>query len=146
VTGRRAAPPTHPPVATPDPGGPLLALCVGQRCSALRALAGTPDGVSVLQETVACTRGAVLVTARCFGPCALAAVAAVAHRDGASGQSGSTVWLASVHEAPRTDALANWITAGGPAPGGIPDADLPVPLVEAVVGLGPPMRLPPHAD
>lgn len=139
MTGRGAEP--RPPAAR-DPGGPLLALCLGHRCSALRALAGTQDSVAELQETVRCSRGAVLVTAGCLGPCALAAVAAVAHRDGATGRSGSTVWLAGVHEAPRADALANWIAAGGPPPHGAPDAELPVPLVEAVAGLGPPARLP----
>lgn len=92
-----------------------------------------------------CIRGAVLVTAGCLGPCALAAVAAVAHRDGPTGRSGSTVSLAGVHEAPRAHALADWIAAGGPEPDGDPDAGLPVPLVEAVVGLGPPVRVHPHA-
>ncbi len=138
MTGRGAGP--RPPAAR-DPGGPLVALCLGQRCSALRALAGTQDSVAELQETMRCSRGAVLVTAGCLGPCALAAVAAVAHRDGATGRCSGTVWLAGVHEAPRAGALADWITAGGPAPHGDPDADLPVPLVEAVAGLGPAARL-----
>ncbi|WP_176445674.1 hypothetical protein [Blastococcus mobilis] len=99
---------------------------MGHRCSALRGLAGTQDSVAELQETVRCTRGAVLVTAGCLGACALAAVAAVAHRDAPTGRSSRTVWLAGVHEAPRAEALAGWITAGGPAPDGTPDADLPV--------------------
>ena len=132
----------EPPPAAGDPGGPLLALCVGHRCSALRALAGTQDGVAELQETVRCSHGGVLVTAGCLGPCALAAVAVVAHRDGATGRCSGTVWLAGVHEAPRADALADWIAAGGPTGNGDPDADLPVPLVEAVAGLGPPVGLP----
>ncbi|SHF91439.1 hypothetical protein [Geodermatophilus nigrescens] len=124
-----------------DPGGPVLALCLGRRCSALRELSGTSGTVEALREAVARTRGAVLVTAGCLGPCALAAVGAVAHRDGESGCSGRTVWLAGVHEGERADALAGWIGAGGPAPDEDPDAGLPVPLVPAVAGLGPPMRL-----
>lgn len=140
MTRRATGHPPPFPETTRDPGGPMLALCLGPRCSALRALAGTQDSVGRLQETVRCSRGAVLVTAGCLGPCALAAVAAVAHRDGVSGRSGRTVWLTGVHEAPRAAALADWITAGGPAQTGDPDADLPVPLVEAVAGLGPPMR------
>ncbi len=139
MTGRGAGP--RPPAAQ-DPGGPLLALCLGQRCSALRALAGTQDSVGELQETVRGSRGAVLVTAGCLGPCGLAAVAAVTHRDGATGRCSGTVWLSGVHEAPRADALADWIAAGGPPRDGDPDADLPVPLIEAVAGLGPPARLP----
>ena len=138
MTGRGA----EPPSVAGDPGGPLLALCVGQRCSALRALAGTQDSVAELQETVRCSRGGVLVTAGCLGPCALAAVAVVAHRDGATGRCSGTVWLAGVHEATRAEALADWIAAGGPTGNGDPDADLPVPLVEAVAGLGLPVGLP----
>lgn len=133
------AAPVRPAVT--DPGGPLLAVCLGSRCSALRDLAGTSGTVEVLRKTVGGTRGAVLVTAGCLGPCALAAVGAVAHRDGVTGCSGRTVWLAGLHEADRADALAGWIDEGGPAAGGDPDADLPASLVPAVAGLGPPMRL-----
>jgi hypothetical protein len=68
-------------------------------------------------------------------------VGAVAHRDGVTGCSGRTVWLAGLHEADRAAALAGWIDEGGPVAGGDPDADLPASLVPAVVGLGPPMRL-----
>ena len=133
------AAPVRPSVT--DPGGPLLALCLGSRCSALRDLAGTSGTVDTLRDTVGTTRGAVLVTAGCLGPCALAAVAAVAHRDGATGCSGPTVWLAGLHEGDRAGALAGWIDAGGPAADGDPDADLPASLVPAVAGLGPPMRI-----
>ena len=133
------AAPVRPPVT--DPGGPLLALCLGARCSALRDLAGTGASVGALQDAVGSTRGAVLVTAGCLGPCALAAVGAVTHRDGATGCSRPTVWLAGLHEGDRAGALADWITDGGPGGHGEPDAGLPVPLVPAVAGLGPPVRL-----
>ncbi len=132
------AAPARPPL--PDPGGPLLALCLGHRCSALRDLAGTAGTVDVLQHAVGTTRGAVLVTAGCLGPCSLAAVGAVAHRDGTAGCSGRTVWLSGLHEEDRADALAGWIGDGGPVAEEDPDAGLPVSLVPAVVGLGPPVR------
>lgn len=146
MTPRPSAARSIPSATAGDPGGPLLALCLGPRCSALRALAGTQDSVGELQESVRCTRGGVLVTAACLGPCALAAVAAVAHRDGATGRTSSTVWLTGVHETPRASALAEWISAGGPPPDCDPDTDLPVPLIEAVAGLGAPVRLAPEAS
>lgn len=52
------------------------------------------------------------------------------------------VWLTSLYEGRRAAALADWIIAGGPASDRVPEADLPVPLIEAVAGLGPPVRLP----
>lgn len=133
----------HAPVATPaiDPGGPLVALCQGYRCSALRVLAASEDPVAHLRDAVARTRGAVLVTADCVGACALAAVAAVAHRDGRDGSIGSAVWLTGVQEPERAAALADWVGAGGPGPGTRPDVGVPGDLVDAVAGLGPPPRL-----
>lgn len=124
-----------------DPGGPLVMVCLGRRCSALRALAGTQGHVAELQRTVGSTRGAVFVTADCLGRCALAALAGVAHRDGATGQAGLTVWLTGVHEKGRADALADWVRSGGPEPAADPDVGLPVALVEAVAGLGRPPRV-----
>jgi hypothetical protein len=65
----------------------------------------------------------------------------IAHRDGDTGAAGRTVWLSGVQDAQRAEALARWITTGGPAPGASPDTGLPPVLVEAVAGLGPPMRI-----
>lgn len=124
-----------------DPGGPLVMLCVGHRCSALRSLAGTDEGLADLRRAVGGTRGAVLVGAGCLGGCALATLAGVAHRDGATGRTGPTLWLTGVHEGDRAAALADWIRAGGPEPDTDPDVGLPGPLVEAVVGLGRPPRV-----
>lgn len=124
-----------------DPGGPLVALCLGRRCSALRALAGTQDRVGELQCAVRASRGAVLVTADCLGACALASVAAVAHRDGATGRPGLAVWFTGVQEDRRAAALVDWVAAGGPGPGIDPDAGLPAPLAEAVTGIGRPPRI-----
>ncbi|WP_100499270.1 hypothetical protein [Geodermatophilus chilensis] len=132
--------PAPAPVGT-DPGGPLVALCVGHRCAALRALAGTEETVTALADAVRTTRGAVLVTAGCLGACAVGAVAAVGHRDGGAGDSGSMVWLAGVHDAGRAEALTRWVAAGGPAPGRAPQEGPPAALAEAVMGVGPPVRL-----
>ena len=116
-------------------------VCVGRRCSALRALAGGHDQVALLQSAVQSSRGAVLITADCLGGCSLAAVAGVARRDGATGCAGRTVWLTGVHEPQRADALVDWIRTGGPSAHADPDADLPVVLIEAVAALGPPPRV-----
>lgn len=129
-----------PAVRSADPGGPLVVVCVGRRCSQLRA--GGAGRFAALHECVAATRGAVLVTTGCLGGCPRAAVTGVAHRDGATGRVGRTAWLTGVHEPSRAVALVDWLRSGGPAPDGDPDADLPVALIEAVVALGPPPRLP----
>ena len=109
-----AAPSARRPAPATDPGGPLVALCVGHRCAALRALAGTEETVTALADAVRTTRGAVLVTTGCLRACAAGAVAAVGHRDGGAGDTGSMVWLAGVHEAGRAEALTGWVAAGGP--------------------------------
>lgn len=132
----------RPPKVVPeDPGGALVVVCVGPRCSGRRALAGGRDQVADLQRAVRSSRGAVLVTADCLGGCSRAAVAGVAHRDGGSGGAGTTVWLTGLHEPARADALAGWVRAGGPAADGDPDTNLPVALIEAVAALGPPPRI-----
>lgn len=135
------------PAVPPNPGGPLLAVCVGQRCTALGRLAGTQDRVGELRSTVRQTRGAVLVTAACFGPCALAAVAAVAHRDGRTGDAGRSVWLCGIEQPPRAQALTQWIAQGGPISADRPDVDVPGELADAVLGLADPpivLRAPPR--
>lgn len=123
-------PPSRPPRRASAPDGPLVGVCVGQRCAALRKLRGGSDP---LPEAVRATPGAVLVHTACPGPCALAAVAAVARRDGASGRAGPALWLAGVEAADRSSALAVWITKGGPAPGPDPTLDLPSDLRAALV-------------
>lgn len=120
-----------------EASGPLLALCLGQRCSALRRLAGTADSVDELRAAVRATPGAVLVTAECLGPCSLASVAAVAHRDGHTGHTGCTVWISGIEQRTRADALRQWVLAGGPCRLDRPDADLPTSLTEATIGVGP---------
>ena len=126
---------------TPEAGGPLVAVCSGHRCAALRRLAGTPDAVAALAATVRSTSGAVLVTAPCLGPCAHGAVAAVAHREAGTGEPGPTVWLSGV-QVPDLDAeLRGWVAAGGPGPSAHPEGALPGSLRTAVVAVGPPLQL-----
>ncbi|TFV47825.1 hypothetical protein E4P43_14445 [Blastococcus sp. TF02A-35] len=116
----------------------MVALCLGTACAVARART-----VGAVGEAVRSTRGAVLVTAGCLGPCGLAAVAAVAHRRGEDGCSGPTVWLSGVQDAERAAALAAWVREGGPGPSGEPDAGLPATLVPAEATIGPPMRIGP---
>ncbi|MCF6507625.1 hypothetical protein E9549_09430 [Blastococcus sp. MG754426] len=116
--------------------GPVVALCLGRRCTSTGAAAAGSGLSAAVRET----RGAVLVTTACLGPCGLASVAAVAHRDGSGGCSGPTVWLAGVHEEERAAALAAWVREGGPGASGEPDAGMPATLVPAAAGLGVPMR------
>ncbi|TQN43693.1 hypothetical protein FHU33_3154 [Blastococcus colisei] len=122
-------------------GGPLVAVCQGRRCSALRELAGGQAAVPELRDAVGGTRGAVLVTLDCPGACALAAVAAVAHWDGGEGGAGRAVWLSGVDDRGRAGALVEWVRAGGPPPRLRPDLAVPPALADAVVGVGPPPRL-----
>jgi hypothetical protein len=134
------------PGARPGPadvGGPLVALCVGHRCSALRRLAGTADTLDVLTDAVRGTPGGVLVTTACPGACALSSVAAVAHRSAGSRSPGATLWLSGIQVPDRAGRLAAWVADGGPGSAERPDRGLPACLRDAVAGYGPPARVAP---
>jgi hypothetical protein len=120
--------------------GPVVALCLGRSCASSAGAAAAEASVSAAVRE---TPGAVLVTTGCLGPCALAAVAAVAHRSRSQECSGRTLWLAGVHDAERQDALATWVRAGGPGPSAEPDDGLPATLVPAAAALGVPIRFVP---
>lgn len=69
---------------TPADAEPLLlvAVCGGQRCRAVRALADerspdAPTSSSVIGEAVRTTRHAVMLSTGCLGPCAQGAVVAI---------------------------------------------------------------------
>ena len=98
-----------------DPGGPLVALCDGHRCAALRRLAGT-DALADVAAAVRATRGAVLVTTGCVDACERGSVAGLAQRAPVTGAVGPAVWLAEVQSPERTAAIVDWVTAGGPLP------------------------------
>ena len=117
--------------------GPVVALCLGRRCA---SSSGAGAAEAAVAAAVRETPGAVLVTTGCLGPCALAAVAAVAHRAVSQECSGRTLWLAGVHDPDRQDALAAWVRAGGPGPAAEPDDGLPATLVPAAAALGVPIR------
>ena len=119
-----------------DPGGPLVALCDGHRCAALRRLAGAAREVPDLAAAVRATRGAVLVTTGCVDACDRGAVAGLARRAPVTGEAGPAVWLAEVQTPERTAGLVAWVVAGGPGvtgPGALPGC-----LRTAVTGVGPP--------
>lgn len=120
-----------------DTDGPVVAMCLGRSCA---SAAGAAEAQASVSAAVRETAGAVLVTTGCLGPCALAAVVAVAHRSGAQECSGRTLWLAGVHDAGRQDALAAWVRAGGPGEAAEPDDGLPATLVPAAAALGVPIR------
>ena len=126
-----------------DVGGPLVALCVGQRCSALRRLAGTADTLDVLTDAVRGTPGAVLVTTACPGACALSSLGAVGHRRAGSRSPGATLWLSGLEAPDRAGCLAAWVADGGPGDDEHPDHRLPAGLRDAVAGHGPPAEVAP---
>ncbi|MCZ2814110.1 hypothetical protein O2W15_21990 [Modestobacter sp. VKM Ac-2979] len=130
---------SHRPVPGGDAGGPLVALCVGHRCAALRRLAGTADGVEQVAEAVRHTTGAVLVTADCLGRCDRAALAGLAHRSPGTGRPGPALWVSEVQTPERTAGLVAWVSAGGPGVAGTA-TELPECLRAAVAGIGPPLR------
>lgn len=127
------------PTTAACPDGPQLALCKGTRCAALWRLART-DGH--LARTVAGTPGAVLLVTDCLGPCHLGAVALLARRDGRTGSSGPTLWLAGVQGRARHEALKTWLSFGGPALRHDTVQDLPADLAAAVIGRGPALGAP----
>ena len=60
------------------PAGPLVAVCTGHRCAALRRLEGEDDALGTsLREAVRASRGGVLVASPCVGACARGPVVAV---------------------------------------------------------------------
>lgn len=109
-------------------GGPLVAVCAGRRCAALRGRTGGAEG---LRSAVRQTPGAVLVTADCLGPCHLASVAVVAHRDDRTGTCGPGTWLTGIDRPARAEALRAWVLQGGPARDGA-SPRLPEALADAV--------------
>jgi (2Fe-2S) ferredoxin len=123
-----------------DASGPLVAVCAGHRCEALHRLGADRIGTDRLRTTVARGSGAVLVSTPCLGACASGAVAAVARRDGATGTTGPSVWLGGVDRAPVLEALIDWIRAGGPPNTETPTDGVPAPLMDAVLGIGRPIR------
>lgn len=116
-----------------DPGGSLVMVCLGHRCTALHDLARevrSEPGLPALAATVRSTRGAILVTMGCVGHCELGAVVGLGRRPPASpapqvapgGRVPFTggVMLAGMDRAPRAEALRRWVSDGGfevaPAP------------------------------
>lgn len=128
------------PATGPEADGTLIALCEGHRCDALHRLADGQNGADRLRATITTSRGAVLVSAQCLGPCASGAVAAVARRDGATGVTGPSVWLGGVDQPAVLDVLLGWIKSGGTAGSAEPDDTLPLTLQNAVIGVGRPIR------
>lgn len=117
------------PRRKPEPDGPLVAVCSGQRCAALRERKGE---VEALRSSIRHTPGGVLVATECLGPCHLASVAVVACRDGVAGTTGPGVWLAGIDAPARALALTAWVEGGGAThDGGTPD--LPIALTDAII-------------
>jgi len=127
-------------MAGPGANGPLVALCEGHRCDALHRLADGQKGVDRLRSTIAASRGAVLVSTQCLGNCASGAVAAVARRDGTTGVTGPSVWLGGVDQPAVLDVLLSWIESGGTPGIATADDTLPLALLNAVIGIGNPIR------
>jgi len=117
-----------------DPGGPLVMVCLGQRCTALHTLAQEvreEPGLPALTAAVRATRGAILVTTGCVGHCELGAVvvlgrrpassAAVATEPGGVLPFAGGVVLAGMDRARRAQALCRWVRDGGYEVGEPPD-------------------------
>jgi hypothetical protein len=118
----------------------VVAVCAGQRCTALRGFAGCGSALEELRDAVRLRRGAVLVSSPCLGPCHEAPVAAVARRDGPTGDFGRTLWLGRLDDAVLLEALRAWVVGGGPSTAQRPEKELPAELAPAMLGVGPPMR------
>ena len=88
-----------PRETTTDASGPLVAVCQGHRCAGLRRMTGTAEQAEDLRKVVRGTAGAVLIASPCLGRCEMAALVAVARRDGPSGHVGPTVWLSEIGRA-----------------------------------------------
>lgn len=129
---RRSEPDHRGPSEAADPGGPLVMVCAGQRCTTLHDLARarSEPGLPALEATVRSTRGAILVTMGCVGQCELGAVVGLGRRPPSSSAAPTEpagmlpfsggVMLAGMDRAPRAEALRRWVEEGGyevaPAP------------------------------
>lgn len=113
-----------------DPGGPLVAVCAGRRCSALLRRHGT-DRLERLRRSVRGTAGALLVSTGCLERCHLASAVLLGWRSGQVPERPlrPPLTLAGMDGASRLDDLARWVEASAP-----PTArawDLPASVVEA---------------
>ncbi|WP_130179036.1 hypothetical protein [Cryobacterium sp. SO1] len=81
-----------------------------------------------------------MVATECLGACATGAVAAVARRNGATGKTGPSVWLGGMDQPAALDALVDWIASGGPTRLDTPAESVPAVLLDAVLGIGKPIR------
>ena len=107
--------------------GPLVAVCRGARCAALRALRGTDD--EPLRQAVRGSRGAVLVGCGCLGRCDLASVVLVGWHGGPD--LGTPLTLAGMDDDRRSRALGEWLTGSGPEAALVHGAALPATLALA---------------
>jgi hypothetical protein len=121
-----------------DPGGPVIAVCTGQRCSARRRLQGPDGGIEPLKTAASRTRGAVLVSTGCLGRCELAATVLVVWRGDTAGEP---LPLAGMEAVDRSQALATWLPGPGPAISLLHGGRLP-PALAAARAAADPGRLP----
>ncbi|MFJ6001668.1 hypothetical protein [Arthrobacter sp. NPDC092385] len=120
-----------------QPGGVVIALCAGHRCAALTRT--RRDGG--LAAAVARSSGGMLISAPCLQRCAEGAVGAVALSAGTADSTGPSVWLGGLESAGRLEALRRWVEHWHP--GAERAHELPDDLRDAVLGIGPPIRLTP---
>jgi len=133
------------------PAGPLVAVCTGHRCAALRRLQGEDDSLGTsLREAVRGSRGGVLVASPCVGACARGPVVAVGQRGEGQQHPRTVVWLGDL-DAARREEVATWVARlGGTAGAQVSDAPaVPtalLPAVLAVRGAPPAPRASPPAE
>lgn len=136
------------------PAGPLVAVCTGHRCAALRRLQGEDDALGTsLREAVRGSRGGVLVASPCVGACARAPVVAVGQRGEGQQHPRTVAWLGDL-DAARREEIAAWVARLGQDVGvsgedvsgalAVPTALLPAVL--AVRGAPPAPRPSPPAE
>lgn len=138
MTQRQPWPGTGHGEKTVEPGGPVVVWCTGHRCSALRRLAGGTDHDEQVRATITRTSGGALIESNCLGRCELAAVAAVARREGTSGRIGPLAWFSGLEKSERFNALKRWIANGGPRDADQPGHSVPSALDDALCGVSPP--------
>lgn len=119
------------------PAGPLVAVCTGHRCAALRRLEGEDDALGTsLREAVRGSRGGVLVASPCVGACARGPVVAVGQRGEGQQHPSTVVWLGDL-DAARREEVATWVARLGEEPGAeVSDAlAVPTALLPAVLAV-----------
>lgn len=93
---------------------PLVTACRGCCCGTAKKHPDVDHDALLDRLTTGVGAGARVRTSECLGPCAESNVVVVTPAPAARLRGARTVWLRRVLDAAATDAVVEWVRAGGP--------------------------------